>query len=304
MNSVRAGILRCMDGTTPVIPVASAIGIELRKAREAAELSLRELARELEVSHTTLGRWETGVRMPRLEDVAMVLGKLGVVGARFDELIDLARRGNQHQWLSLGATEQQRQLGALVQFEANAVSIMSVEPLLIPGMLQTADYARTIMTTARIDPSEVEMRIVVRMGRRDVLIRPTPPRYLALIGEMALRLNIGGAGVMRRQLAQLLEVAQWPAVELRVVPMSAGWHPGLQGPMTIVEPADGDPVVHIETAALGLFLHESKDTAGHRLAADMVLQSALDKIASTELIADIMDALDSEGSQCELEEVH
>jgi transcriptional regulator with XRE-family HTH domain len=285
-------ILRCMGVNGPATPRASALGIELRKLREANNLGLRELAENIGVHFTTLSRWETGSRFPRSEDVALILGRLGVTDGRRDDLIELARNVDRPQWLSLGSTQQQRQLATLLEFEGSATTITCVAPLLIPGLLQTAGYARAIMKTGGFTDDEVEIRVAVRMGRRDVLARSGKPMMRALIGEAALRTAIGGHEVMAEQLATLQDMADWESVDLRVIPIAAGWHPGLMGPFVMVERADGDPVVHIETLDSGLFLHEPKDTVSYRRAADMVLRSAMSQADSRKLIADIRYTLD------------
>jgi transcriptional regulator with XRE-family HTH domain len=283
-----------MGGNGFPTPRASAIGMELRVAREAAGLSVRDLATRIGVHHTTVSRWETGARMPKPEDVAGVLVGLGVIDERRDELIELARAGDRPQWL--GGT--QRQVAALLQFEAEADRIVHVAPLLIPGLLQTTAYTSAIMEAAGIHSGEMKLRVAVRIGRRDILVRSGRPRLLALIGEAALHVQVGGREVMRDQLARLAEVAEWESVDIRIVPLAAGWHPGLIGPFIVVERHVGDPVVHLEIHDSGLFLHESEDTARYRAAADMVLRSAMDSAQSRGAIADALKRLATEGNPC------
>lgn len=283
-------------------PQALSLGIGLRAAREAAGLGLRQLADELGLHAGTLSRWEGGSRLPRLEDVALILGRLGVTDERRDELLELARKGDQFPWLSLGSHQQGRQLATLLEFEANAALITCVDPLLIPGLMQTSEYARAIMQGAEFPAHEAELRVAVRMGRRDILTNSGPRRLNAFIGEAALRNRVGGRDVLARQLDRLLEMADWETVTAQVVPFAAGWHPGLTGAFVLVERDEADPVVHIEIPDSGLFLHEPKDTAGYRRAIDMVSRSALSPAESVGLIADVMSELQHEGDQVDLEE--
>lgn len=253
---------------------------------------MRQLAKRLDMPHATLSRYETGSRHPRPEDVARICAAIGVNGAEFEALITLARDTNRAQWLSVGLTDQQRQLAALIEYELAATSVTCVSPLLVPGLLQTSDYARTIMRVGGIPDDEVELRVATRMGRRDALTRPDSPHLLALVGEAALKQHIGGPEIMRGQLNRLMEAAAWPKVDLRVVPFSAGWHPGLMGSFIVVVRPEGEPLVHVETLTSGVFLHESKDTGRYLTAADTVHRLAMGPTESLKLIADAMSDVD------------
>jgi hypothetical protein len=103
--------------------------------------------------------------------------------------------------------------------------------MVIPGPLQTSDYARAILESGTSSPAEVESRLMMRMARRDAFTRWRDPiRLLALIGEPAIHGGIGGPQVMADQLAHLLDMAKLNTVDLHVVSVSGDWHPGLQGP--------------------------------------------------------------------------
>lgn len=274
-----------MAGTTPK---ARAIGVELRRAREDAGLSARQLADKLELSHTTVGRWEKGERAPRPVDVATVLSALGSDNQTREELIELARDSDGSHWVASSLPAQRQQLAALLELERTATNITEISPLLVPGLLQTSDYVRAMMTSADIPGDERETRVAVRVGRRDAITRRNPTQYTALIGEAALWQMIGSADVTAEQLEYVLELTQLNNVDLRVVPFTSGWNPALEGPFLLIESQNG-PVVQIENRRSGLFLHEAADVSAYRDATDAVLNSALPFEATSELITDVIE---------------
>jgi transcriptional regulator with XRE-family HTH domain len=290
-------------------PRSRALGAALREAREAAGLGVRELTQNLGwKSHATLSRYETGSRTPQPEDVATILQAVGVNGERREEILALARESDRSHWLSMGMTEQQRQLATLLDYERTAATITDVSPLLIPGLLQTGDYARAIMRESAVPEPEIETRVAVRLGRRDALTRREPATLLALVGEAALQANIGGPRVMLDQLRHLQRTAELPTVDLRAIPVRSRWTPALEGPFVVVVPADGDnPVVHIETRSSGLFLHEKDDVGPYMGAIEMVLRVAMSADETADLIAreaeEIERIANGDGTAA-LEEIH
>ena len=277
-----------MTGT----PRAKALGSALRAARKDARLTLRALGDLVNIDHSKLSRFETGERPPRAEDVATILLAVGVSGERREEILELSRGTDEPRWLGMGLPEQQRQLQALLDIERSATQITDVSPLLVPGLLQTSDYARSIMTRGGVPAEEIETRVMVRVGRRESLRQRTdPPKLTALVGEAALRQVIGGVQVMRTQLDFLVEVSAWPNVDLYVVPLMQDWHPGLGEPFVVVEfGKNGPPVVHLETTASGLFLHEAIDVKPYQEALPGILGAALSTAGSVELITEIATA--------------
>jgi transcriptional regulator with XRE-family HTH domain len=272
---------------------ARALGAELKAARQKTPMSIRQLAEVLNKNHATVARWEAGDRSPQVEDVASYLTAVGVNGDRYQEILDLARDTDGSHWLGVGMPEQQRQLAALLDFERDATGIIDVSPLLVCGILQTADYARAIMRAGEVPPQEIESRVAMRLGRRDALQRETPACLTALIGEAALDAAIGGPKIMADQLRYLAKVAQWPTVDLRVIPLRADWHPAMEGPFTIVEFPKAAPIVHLENRISGLYLHERRDVDSYLQAAERVLHIAMSPDDSSELIAEKINRLES-----------
>lgn len=274
-----------MGGTSHGTPRSSAFGAKLRSARMEAGLTQQQLAERLGVQRPSISRYEDGSRIPDLETVSRLCDALVLDDQATAELIELARGGDSGPWLAITMREQQLQLEELLARERQAVRIVNVSPLLIPGLLQTSDYARAIMVRARVPADQIETRVAVRVGRREALTRREPAELLALIGESVLRQMIGGPQVMADQLRHLLRMAELPNVDMRIVPGDADWHPALEGPFVLDTLADGAAVVHLETRLSGLFLDEEKYVAPYRDAAEMVLREAMSAAASAELIA-------------------
>ncbi|MGH3858394.1 helix-turn-helix domain-containing protein [Actinokineospora sp.] len=281
-----------MGGTST--PRARALGDAIRDVRTAAGIGVRELARRVDISHTTISRYESGQRSPSPEDVAVILGALGVNGEPREELLALAREPDRQHWLGVGMTEQQRQLATLLGYEQTATRIVDVSPLLIPGLLQTADYARAIMRDGEVPIEEIETRVAVRLGRQNVLTRRTPAHLVAVIGEAVLGQLIGGRSVMCDQLRHLQAMVDRPNVDLRVIPIAAGWSPASEGPFILVELASGSPVVHLETRISGLFLHDRRDVGAYEVAVDRVLRVAMSADETADLIAREADRREKE----------
>lgn len=271
-------------------PKARALGAALREARNEAGITLRALGKTVDMDHTVLSRYENGERSPRAEDVASILMAVGVSGERREEILELSRGADDSRWLGMGLPEQHRQLRALLDIERTATRITDVSPLLVPGLLQTGAYARSIMMQGSTVPSsEIETRVMVRVGRRDALQRQNPAQLTTLVGEAALRQAVGGLQVMIEQLKYLAVVAQWSNVDLRILPLDQDWHPGLEAPFVYVEFAKGDPLVHLETLASGLFLHEKIDVEPYRQAIGRILDAAMPATESVEFITELVN---------------
>lgn len=264
------------------------VAAELRALREKRGLSCAEVAKTLGVSASKISRIETGNSGLQLDDVSALLGFYQVAAKKRNELLNLLRRGDQKGWW-------ERQAGlpqlwrALIDFENKAARIQVYQPMMIPGLLQTGEYCEAILgsTDNTLSDAELGNLVASRMARQTVLTRSAAPQYLAIIHEVALRMPVGEAGVMRRQLHHLLSVAERPNIGIRAVPISAGANVGLRGPFMILEFADEPALVHIENQVTGMFLEEEPDLSGYRLALRNILNKSLASPATAELIAKI-----------------
>jgi transcriptional regulator with XRE-family HTH domain len=269
-------------------PKARALGSALRQAREERRLVLRELGLAINRDIGVISRWETGERSPKPEQVAQILTTLGVNGERYDEIMTLAYGTNEPQWVATTLPEQKQQMAAFLDWERNAARIVVVAPLLVPGILQTRDYIRGIMTSPGVPTGEIAERISARLDRRDVITQHNPPELLVLLGRAALAQGIGGHQAMIGQLEYLLEMAARPNIDIRIIPDDRGWHPGLEGAFSLIESRQTrDSIAFVETRQSVLMLHEGRDINAYRWAIDQIMRISLSSEMSTSFLADL-----------------
>jgi transcriptional regulator with XRE-family HTH domain len=268
-------------------PRARALAGALRKALEDAGVGVRDAGRRMNLSHSVISDWLHGKKTPRAEDVARLLGAVGVSGKEYDAILDLARHAGERDWLAAGIPGVTQQLAATMELERDAASITEWSQSLIPGLLQTSDYARRIISAGGVSPAEAETRLMLRMARRDIIMRSHPVILNVLLGEAALREPIGSAAIMSAQLRHLLKAQQDAHVEIRIVRSGIGWHVGLVGPFVIYNYASAPSIVLLEHLITGAFLYDPGDVAGYQTAADQIRRVAMSPEDSAGLIAEI-----------------
>lgn len=190
-------------------PRARMLSAALRDAREAKQIGVRELARHLEISPTQVSNWETGRRVPNVEQVAMILAALRTSPGEREHILELARRFDEPNWVAAGGEGMPLQLAGVVECERSASTITQWSTMAIPGLLQTQEYAREIMQAGLDDQSDIELRVMVRGRRKEVLTRRRDPvEFHALISEAALYETLGGTEAIAMQLDFLLHMGQ------------------------------------------------------------------------------------------------
>lgn len=249
---------------------------ELRRLRESAALTIEEVADKLDCSASKISRVETNQVGVTPRDVRDILALYGVPPEQSAALIQLARDARKRGWWH---AYHEAFTGAFVGLEAEASALRAYQALLVPGLLQTQDYTRSVMKAARPDATEaqIEHRVAGRQVRQRLLVDHDPPQYWAVIDEAVLHRPVGGRDVMRAQIERLLEVAAWPRVTLQVIPFSAGAHAGMEGPFLILsfpEPGDSD-VVYVENTTSGSYLEEPADIVRYTLTFDHLRAAAL-----------------------------
>src|SRR5439155_14854198 len=208
------------------------------------------------------------------------------------------------QWLAMSLPERQAQWAALRRLEDSAIRVVHHAPLLIPGVLQNSDYIRAIMESARagLDPDDVELRVTMRIGRRDLITRKNPAQFVAVLSEAALRQCVGSVEVQISQLRYLLELADLPNIDLRAYRYNSGWHSGLDGPFILIESDEG-AFVQVAVGRGGLFLHQEKDVAHYQDTVAVLIgepcsgeeeeRVAMSPEATSVLIADVIKELET-----------
>ncbi|WP_232237560.1 MULTISPECIES: DUF5753 domain-containing protein [Actinoalloteichus] len=202
-------------------------------------------------------------------------------------MLALVRDVGRSAWSAVGHAVP-AQLSTLVRYEREAVAITEVNAVLIPGLLQTENYVRAVMSTGDIPDDGIEDRVIYRMGRQSVL-RRRAGAMTAIIDEGALTRQIGGHAVMAEQMTALLDWSNTGHVEVLIIPTSIGAHRGMAGGFMILDMPDG-VVVHLEHLDSGVFLHEPADTRSFVEAASSLQDVAMSPVDSARLIATYADS--------------
>jgi transcriptional regulator with XRE-family HTH domain len=234
------------------------VSAELRTLRESRGLTCEQVAKALDCSIGKISRMETGVRGLFPDDVAAMLGFLQAPAKQREELLALVRDGQKPNWIQVGG-KLPTAWKDLIRFEDQAVALYNYEPLVVPGLLQTGDYARAVIHAGNreLTDLEVDQLVRTRMGRQAILSRFNGPTLAVIVDEMVLRRPIGEPGVMQGQLNHLLNMAQRPRVDLRVVPFALGAHPGLEGPAMILEFSDQPTLIYLDDRGATGLLEEA-----------------------------------------------
>jgi transcriptional regulator with XRE-family HTH domain len=261
------------------------LGVELRRHREAAGVTIDVVAERLGCSPSKVSRIETGHTSASPTDVSNILDIYGVGDSIKAELVQIAREARQKGWWHPYSTVL---TGAYVGLETAARSIRVYEQQLVPGLLQSEEYAIALIRGARPDypEQEIEQRVRVRMERQALLIQDDPIDLRVVLDEAVLSRPVGGDAVMRGQLTKLIEVARLPNVELQILPFAVGAHAGMDGTFVILEfEEEGDAdVVFIDNATGGLFLEKIEELRKYISIFDTVRAAALTADASIEWI--------------------
>lgn len=267
------------------------VAAELRRYRIDAELSTVEAGELLGISQSQISRIELGSRGLKPDEVAAMLGLYRVPAARREEIMDLVRQSAEPGWwVARFGNQLPRQWQALMDYESRATAIFDYESVGVPGLSQTADYARAIIqgtAETMLSEKELDAKVAARLGRQGILSRASPPTLSALIHEPALRLPVGGSRVMRRQLQYLVDLSESPHINIRVVPLSAGPHPGLDGSFIIMELPDEPAVVYQESKTRNAFM-EDEDVEIYRLAWQRISTVALSAGESRDRLASVI----------------
>ena len=224
----------------------------MRRARQQAGLTQDQVAETMEWSLSKVIRIEAGTVGISANDLKALLALYKIADEdQVTGLLALARAGRERPWQSVYRDVVSPRLLQLIEFEAAASISRNFQPLVVPGLLQTKEYARAILSQFAGDNPDtpVDARVEVRMKRQEILDRADPPLLFFILDEAATRRLVGGRDVMRGQLRRMTELAARPHVTIEVVPFSVGAHPGLQGPFLIEEfpdPADDD-VLYLES---------------------------------------------------------
>jgi transcriptional regulator with XRE-family HTH domain len=260
----------------PMSSVWAWLAYDLRFYRERAGLSGTEMGKILGCVRSTVSRLESGELKPDEKQTQVIDDYFGT-GGHFLRLLTYAKLGHDPDWFK-----------QFTEYEARASMIQTYDGQLVPGLLQTPEYARALLIAGR-DPN-VDRSLEARMARQEILLKPNPPELWVLVAETVLAPVVGSAEVMRAQLARFLEISEQPNVILRVVPNSAGANAGLDGPFKVIMVAERD-LAFVEAPGGGRLILGSSEVRAFRLRYDRIGADALSRDASRSLIAQLMETM-------------
>lgn len=262
-------------GQGPAMP-RLLLGARLRDLREAAGLSRADAAWRIRGSESKMSRLERGRTGCKPRDVADLLTLYGVTDPHERAtLMALVEQANTPAWWQEFADVVPSWFDTYLGFEQAAHVIRGFEVQFVPGLLQTANYARAVVRLGRrragggdLDRAdrEVERRTELRLRRQRVLTRPDPVRLWAVVDEAVLRRPLGGPATQRAQLRHLLDVSELPHVTVQVLPFATGGHPAGGGPVSIVRLPGGvvPDLVYLEQFASAVYVTKEADVEAYR----------------------------------------
>ncbi|UNO42518.1 helix-turn-helix transcriptional regulator [Streptomyces sp. MST-110588] len=263
---------------TPYVSARHYFGSEQRRHREAAKLSLVQLAAIVNSSKSTLARIETAELMPP-SDLPVRLDAAFGTGKHFYDLYQLAKR-----------EVHPDQYRRFMDLEAQAETIENYEPQVVPGCLQTEAYARVLFRSLGCWTDEqIEERVAARLSRRERQYSATPPYRWAIIDESVLRRPAGSEECMYEQLASLLEQVDTPYSKVQVVPFNAGLHTLMSGALTLLTLPNGSSVAYEEGIEAGHLYEVPEAVKKWRRQYEVLRAIALSPAESAKLIRKAME---------------
>ncbi|MFG2354369.1 helix-turn-helix domain-containing protein [Streptomyces sp. NPDC048521] len=250
-------------------------GYELRRAREAAGLTLAQLGSIVFCTGSLIGQIETAARVPQRDFSERLDAALGTDGL-FSRLVGMVLRSQLPGWFQ-----------PVAEMETQATYISTYQCQLVYGLLQTESYARAVLG---IEQGErLDEMVAARLERQRILEREQPPVLWAVLDEAVLHREVGGREVMREQLGHLLGLFGKPWMELQVLPFSVGQHTGLMGSFTLLRFADHPDVYYSESYDSGHMTANPQVIKERSVGYARLQAEALSPRESAALIARVME---------------
>ena len=266
-------------------PYSSALAFftaKLKRLREQAGLTLDDVAKRTNFALSTVSAYETGRRIASPDFAKLADGLFGT-GEDLAELQKLVENVSLLPWFRERA-----------EVERKAAEIREYESYQIPGLLQTEDYARAIISVGRprISPDEMERAVALRMTRQEILEQREDlpanqlqtPRYWAVIDESALQRTVGSPDIMRIQREHLIEMAQRPYITIQIITNQKGPTSAYGRAFTILVSQNNSPVVYLEDPNSARYVRDRDDANRYALIFDHLRTSALDDTQTLRLL--------------------
>src|SRR6266568_1211781 len=270
-----------------------ALGAQLRRLREASNLTTAEAAEAIRATHSKISRLERGRTAARQRDVADLLTLYGVTDeAERGGLLILARQAGAQGWWQQYSDILPKWLELYIGLEKAASIIRTYEVQFVHGLMQTEDYARAVIliSNAHAPAAEIDRRVSIRMERQRLLTQPGAPDLWAVLDEAALRRAPDGPKVMLAQLEHLLQIADLPNVTIQVVPFHVGPHAAAGGPFTILRFPEPDlpDLVYLEQLNSALYLDQPDDVLDYLTVMNQLCVQAETGAASKDMLSALL----------------
>ncbi|MEU7767266.1 helix-turn-helix transcriptional regulator [Nocardia sp. NPDC049190] len=290
-NSGNAEFLAAERGPT-VLRIA--LGSRLRQLREGSAITREAAGDAIRGSHAKISRLELGRTGFKERDLNDLLSLYGVVDpAERETYLELARRANDPGWWQHYSDLLPAWFETYIGLEQAATTIRTYEAQFIPGLLQTADYARAVIQLGNTD--ETERRVAIRIRRQQILSRVAAPTLWAVIDENALRRPVGGMLVLREQIEHLVQVAERANVRIQVLPYSAGGHSAAGGPFSILRFPETEllDIVYTEQLTSSLYLDKRRDVELYMSVMNRLSVESLSPARSVEFLRELLSEMRS-----------
>ncbi|HTX28229.1 MAG TPA: helix-turn-helix transcriptional regulator [Streptosporangiaceae bacterium] len=283
-----------MARTSPTVRQRE-LGTRLRELRRQRDLTVEDVAEKLLCSATRISRLETGARRPGRHDVRDLCELYGLDESTSAELMTLASEVRSPGWWT---QYEDLNLDPYLGLEQDAIAITSYSAYYIPGLLQSEDYARAVISAIApmMDPAIRQQRVASRMRRQQILEADDRPRYRVLLDESALHRCTGGTTVMGAQLDKVLQAVEQAKLTIQVIPFNVGVHAAQDSNFVMLEFNDESrvsPVVFVEGLTGNRYLEGKSEIARYREAIVYLRDAALSARDSISLIAGLRAAYGS-----------
>jgi transcriptional regulator with XRE-family HTH domain len=258
----------------------------LRTLRAETGASAAEVGKAVGMSGSKINRIEAAEIGIYQDDLEKLLDHYRVSRKRRTDLLTIARNAEQRCWMRMRNPNLPADLLTWTDFEDEATALRLYEPMTVPDLLQTAEYARAITaaTGTGLTESQRDALVTTRLARQSLLTKEHPLRLHAIVEETILTRPFGDNGVLGRQLRHLVDAASQPNVVFQVLPTDAGLHPGVNGAFVVLEYDDGPSLVCLEHLLVSHFLEEEEQIQAYAIAWDVLVKLARSPEESVEIV--------------------
>jgi transcriptional regulator with XRE-family HTH domain len=265
------------------------LGIMLRDSRNKANKTLAQAASAIDGSPSKVSNMESGRYYQAPDDIARLLDLYEVPKDDADHVLALIEREGERAWWQPWHDVVPPWLQTFIGLEGFATSLFTYEPLVMPALLQTAEYAVVTTDSPRVRRDAADRVVSLRMERQRRLLRDKDPLELhAVIEESVLHRPVGNEATMQAQLRHLVEMSQRPNVTLQVIPTSVGVHAAFTGKFDLLSFEEFGDVVYVELMETAVYLPEPDKARAYRLSAESLRNAALSQRESLALITSLV----------------